>query len=443
MPFCCKRQSRLKIIACLFGAAQLLGCATTEQSTAPAVDEDQAAAELAELFAESPAEPATPEAAQAKPVTEPVQAPSKDVIEKAVDESSMEPLDQIAANAPKVVLPTPQTAANIQIFEWRVIDGAPIGNVLTGVTKTRFIRPVAIAVQSEYLYVVDEGNNVLYRYDLVSERMEAVLDLKAEVKGEVADIYVSQDFSFYLTDTEAGRVLHYDRNGRLLQEFRNYFNLVWPVAVTVLEGGDVIVADGRYDHLLHFDSKGELIATYGGRGEAVAEFLNITTMAKGPDGYYVGSRVGRRLQVIGWDGNYLYAFEEGSVVFPASIVVDRNNHSYIADYMDNTIKVFDRGTQIGTIGGFGVNPGEFKRITDLWLDGNRLYIVDSLNGRIQAAKLAPDPMPLPAPDAELFQEAAPESADSSVEPSPEEMADELTKGAAKEPQEDEAVKSGQ
>ena len=50
MPLSLTRHSRLKIAACLLGAAQLFGCATTEQTTAPALDDDQAAAELADLF---------------------------------------------------------------------------------------------------------------------------------------------------------------------------------------------------------------------------------------------------------------------------------------------------------------------------------------------------------------------------------------------------------
>lgn len=428
MPLRIERHSRLKIVICLLGIAQLIGCATTEQASESALDDDQVAAELAELFEDFPDEqPQTAEQAELD-IVEEAELPVTDVIEESIDED-FDPLDQIAAVAPKPVLPTPHEIANVQIFDWRVIGGASIGNFFTGRVEHRFTRPVAIAVQSEYLYVVDAGADALYRFDLVSERIETVLDLRAEVKGEVADLYVDKDFSFYLTDTEAGRVLHYDRNGRLMQVFRNHFNLVRPVAVSVLDSGDVVIADAHYDHLLHFNSMGKLIATYGGRGEGVAEFLNIMTMTKGPDGYYVGGRVGRRIQVIGDQGNYLYAFEEGAVVFPASIVVDRQNRSYVADYMDNTIKVFDRGGLIGTIGGFGTGAGQFKRITDLWLENNLLYIVDSLNGLVQVAKLAPDPIAVPKPrfenETELFQEVVDEPAVDPTEESVEEMASEL------------------
>ena len=387
MPFSLSRHSRLKIAICLLAAVQLFGCATTEQTTAPVLN-DKAAAELADLFDDFAGE----ESGVALGV---VDETATTVDQPLLGDDAIDPLDQIAKTQPKPVLKIPQ-AADVQIFDWRVINGATSGNFVTGEVEHRFRRPTAIAVQSEYLYVIDQGADALFRFDLVSERLETVLDLKTEVKGEVADIYVDNDFSFYLTDTEAGRILHYDRHGSLLQVIRNHFNMVRPVAVTVLDDGGVVVADGHYDHLLHFNSMGKLIATYGGRGEGVAEFINITTMAKGPDGFYVGARVGRRLQVVGNDGGYLYAFEEGAIVFPAAIVVDRDNRSYVADHMDNTIKVFERGGLIGTIGGFGLAAGQFKRITDLWLNGGVLYIVDSLNGRIQAARVSPEAVALPS-----------------------------------------------
>ncbi len=415
MSFSFSRHSRLKIVVCLLGMVQLFGCATTEQTTAPVLSDDTAATELADLFTDGEE-------------TNVAFEPEDNAVVKAVvvgplildDEGATDPLDKIAETQPAPDLRIPQSA-DVQIFDWRVINGASLGNFFTGGMMHRFQRPTAIAVRSEYLYVVDQGADTLFRFDLVSERLEVVLDLKTEVKGEVADIYVNKDFSFYLTDTESGRVLYFDRHGSLLQIFRNYFNMVRPVAVTALDDASVVVADGYYDHLLHFNSMGKLIATYGARGEGVAEFLNIMTMVKGPDGFYVGARVGRRLQVLGYGGGYLYAFEEGGVIFPAAIAVDDDNRAYVADYMDNTIKVFDQGRLIGTMGGFGRGPGQFKRITDLWLDAGVLYIVDSLNGRIQAARVSPEPAVLPSTvdDSEeaFVQETFEEPLDEAVEES--------------------------
>ena len=147
----------------------------------------------------------------------------------------------------------------------------------------------------------------------------------------------------------------------------------------------------KRSHYLDRMTLGELVAAYGGRGSGVAEFTNITAMALGPDGFYVGSRVGRKVQVVGGGGDYLYAFEEGGAIFPAAIVVNEDNRSYVADMMDSRIKVFERGVLVSEFGSFGSGLGQFKRISDLWLEDGTLYVADSLNGRIQMAKIFDKP----------------------------------------------------
>ncbi len=367
------RYSRFKVAVCLLGALQLFGCVGPRQAQTPVVVDDRAAAELAELFDDG-------ESILPKAVTEP--------------EKQLTPFTDDFLDQPSVSLaPLAVVESSVEVYHWDVIAGGAIGNFITGTVGSRLQRPVAVAARGDYVYIVDLGLDAVLRYDQASGRLSSVLDLKVAVTGEVADIYVANDLSFYITDTDAGRVLQYDQSGQLVQVFSSYFNLTKPVAVNVLEGGDVIVADGHFDHLLHFNSAGQLLATYGGRGEGAAEFTNITSMALGPDGFYVGARVGRRVQVMSLNGDYSYSFENGRVVFPAAIVVDRNNRSYVADMMDNQIKVFDRGRLIATIGGAGTTPGKFMRVTDMWLDERFLYIADSLNARIQVARLVPEGVP--------------------------------------------------
>lgn len=374
MSFSTARIRWLKVAVCLVGALQLAGCAGTRQSAAPVVAKERSAAELVELF---------DDAGSAKPE---VAAP--------VAEPQVTPFTEEFTDLPDVSFsPLPTTETTVEIYHWGVITGGAVGNFVTGEVDARLKRPVAVAARSNFIYIVDAGLEQLLRYDQSNGELSSLLDLKAAVAGEVADIYVAKDLSFYLTDTDGGRVLQYDPQGRQVRVFSNHFNLTKPVAVNVLEGGDVVVADGHFDHILHFSSHGELLATYGGRGEGGGQFINATSMALGPDGFYVGARVGRRVQVLSLNGDYNYSFEEGRVVFPTAIVVDRNNRSYVADMMDNQIKVFDRGRQIATIGGGGAAPGKFMRVTDMWLDERFLYIVDSLNARIQVARLVPEGVP--------------------------------------------------
>ena len=273
---------------------------------------------------------------------------------------------------------------------WEEIDGGNVGNTILGVDHVRFMRPVAVAARGNFIYVVDAGANLLYRYARDIGKLTVLKDLKTIVAGEVTDLYVDGDLSFYITDTDGGRVLHFDPDGNLVQVFKDDINLARPVSVIVDEGrGQVLIADGFNDFVLVFNRLGVLQGAIGGRGIGEGEFTNIQAITEGPDGIYVACRLGHRVQVMSRDGDFLKSFQENTVTFPLAIVVDQDKRAFVADYLDNSIKVYVDGRLIDRVGGSGSGPGRFKRITDMWMDEGSLYVADSLNGRIQVARIMP------------------------------------------------------
>ena len=73
--------------------------------------------------------------------------------------------------------------------------------------------------------------------------------------------------------------------------------------------------------------------------------------------------------------------------------MDRFNRVFVSDSFDNTLKVFEQGQLVASVGGSGVLPTSFNRVTGLWIDQNMLYVVDSLNARIQTFHIAPPGAP--------------------------------------------------
>ena len=286
--------------------------------------------------------------------------------------------------------PQQLTPANGALYPLETITGGAMGNDFVGNVTQRLQRPVAVAVRDHNLYIVDAGRDVLYLYDDFSKRMSVLKELRGVVTGDVTDIYVAADRSYYLADAGGRQVLHFDRGGRLLQTFKNSLNLARPVGVSVDEAtGDVYVADGLFDHILVFNSAGDLWRMIGDRGMEDGEFLNITAMTRGPDGVYVTARLGKRGQVLDQDtGAFRYAFDDDTLVFPNGIAVDQlDDRAYVSDFFDNSIKVFKQGHLLETLGGTGASPGRFKGITDVALESGFLYVADSLNGRIQVFKI--------------------------------------------------------
>lgn len=295
---------------------------------------------------------------------------------------------------------------NGPVFFEESIHGGTVGNAFFGtgelkpittgdtaglvrIQDGRFRRPVAVAAKGQWVYVVDADQQAVFVHDRLSGRMEMLANLRGVVGADVADIFVTGDRSVYIADRFGAKVLKFGRDGRLEMTLQDDMNLRQPVAISVDETtGDVYVADGVMDHVLIFNSAGKLWRSIGGRGQGEGEFLNITAMARGPDGVYVTARLGHRAQVLSDDGEFKYAFTPETVVFPNAITVDAGNRVYVSDFFDNKLKLFERGELVASVGGTGAGPGHFKGISDVWVEGGTLYVADSLNGRIQVFRLA-------------------------------------------------------
>ncbi|MDR2877250.1 MAG: hypothetical protein LBV36_04320 [Chromatiales bacterium] len=285
---------------------------------------------------------------------------------------------------------TPQTGAG-EI--WQVVEGAPVSGereLFTGVQNVRFMQPIAVAARGQQVYVIDAGSRQLFRYDIALDRLTLVKDMRGLLSGNTAYLHVSRDLSFYIADADGARVLQFDPDGRLLREIKDRINIGRPISVLVNEySGYLFIADGANDDVMVFNPEGLLTGAIGVRGLGAGRFLNITALAQGPLGFYVGTRIGAsRVQIMGDDGRYSDSLQQNTVIFPTAIAVDSEGRAYVSDYLTDDIKVYDGTKLIGVIGGHGSAPGRFRRITALWLDEGFLYVADSLNRRIQILTLA-------------------------------------------------------
>lgn len=251
-------------------------------------------------------------------------------------------------------------------------------------------QPIAVGGVGGVLYIVDAGPKVVYKYDLVTNEIEPIEEIATHFEGNLGNIYVAKDRSFYIVDSNGRKVMHFSEHGQLLMTFQDLANLSRPMDVTVNEKtGDVLVADGSFSHIVVFNSLGKATSAIGRRGTGPGRFRAMTFMSSASDGLYVLDRLELPVQVIDWQGNYRYSFGESELLFPNAIAVDKGQRAYISDRSTNTIQVYQDGQLIMSFGGGGSAPGRFRLVTGMWVDGNLLYVADSLNRRVQVLRINP------------------------------------------------------
>lgn len=258
--------------------------------------------------------------------------------------------------------------------------------------EIRFVNPVAVGGIDNNLYIVDAGQRVVFRYDLITFEIEPLGNVGFHFVGDPGNIYVAQDRTFYIVDSVGKQVIKFDEQGNVLQTFADLANLSRPIDVTVDElTEEVYVADGSFSHIVVFNKFGKALRSVGRRGTGPGRFRAITSIAKGPDGMYVVDRLELPVQVVTMNGDYKYSFGESYQVFPTAIAVTEDRVAYVADKSDNTIRIYQDAELLAVVGGTGSAPGRFRLITGLWINNGLLYVADSMNKRIQVMQIGGEP----------------------------------------------------
>ncbi|MCI0504525.1 MAG: 6-bladed beta-propeller [Gammaproteobacteria bacterium] len=262
--------------------------------------------------------------------------------------------------------------------------------------EIQFLTPVAVGGVDNYLYVVDSGLRIVFRYDFINNTIEPIGNVGAQFAGEMGRIYVARDRSFYVVDPTGRQVLHFDEQGMVTQTFQDLANLSRPIDIIYDETtNDLLVADGSYSHIVVFNQAGRAVRTIGQRGTGPGRFRAMTAMTMGDDGLYVLDRLELPVQVLTINGDYKYSFGESHHTFPSAIAVNDDGVVYVADKSDNTIRIYQDAELLSVFGGTGSAPGRFREITSMWINNDLLYVADSMNRRVQVLRMTSEE-PAPA-----------------------------------------------
>jgi sugar lactone lactonase YvrE len=168
-----------------------------------------------------------------------------------------------------------------------------------------------------------------------------------------------------------------------------------PVGLGIDREGNVLVADTHYARVLIYTPEGELLRTIGGRnGTGPGEFGFVTDALQDSQGYYYVSEYGEydRIQKFTRDGEFIsewggHGTEPGQFMRPQGMVIDGEDHIWVADACNHRIQVFDTsGKLLKLWGTSGHAPGELYYPYGLALGAegeDAIYVIEYGNHRVQ------------------------------------------------------------
>jgi DNA-binding beta-propeller fold protein YncE len=162
----------------------------------------------------------------------------------------------------------------------------------------------------------------------------------------------------------AAQLLEFDPAGKFIREIgRNLYAWSFAHAVRIDREDNIWVADKGSDTVVRFDPEGRVVMVFGRKPEASDESAHPLEHPKPPlppvDGYF------RQVTDMAWDSD---------------------NNVFITDgYINSRVAQFDRnGNWVKTWGEPGTGPGQFNTLHSIVIDrDNHIYIADRGNARIQ------------------------------------------------------------
>ncbi len=274
------------------------------------------------------------------------------------------------------------------LARWSSISGILLGQSAPGLrdstsARTKLVSPVSVAAQANFVFIVDAGQQVIFRFDRGTQTIRefariANLDSRAQIS-------VDRALSVYLADPVASRVVQFDFDGRVVQTYQNATELPQPISVVVDDNrSEILAGDGLTARVLVFNRGGGIARAIGAQVSGGVRFQSVAAMAIREDQLYVVDRLMRQVHALSPSGASRYQFGSEELRQPGAIAADDHNPVYVVDNADNTIKVF-RGGRFETVVGASGDPAGlgFRNISGLWASDGLLYVADSAGASVE------------------------------------------------------------
>ena len=197
-----------------------------------------------------------------------------------------------------------------------------------------------------------------------------------------------------------GMVIYFDRinqensQNQQTKENKNNFKVIQPqeneplrnpIDLAVIKTEKIFVTDSDQHRIQVFNHQGDVLYRFGeyGSGEGQLNYP-VGIVLDTEKNVYIAELYNQRISVFSETGTYKYAISFEHTV-PTAIAIDQNNHLYVIDKADQTVKkLTTKGEVLKTFGGLGNSNGKFQYPLGLAVaEDGTIYVSDTGNNRIQ------------------------------------------------------------
>ncbi len=219
-----------------------------------------------------------------------------------------------------------------------------------GEAKGQFNYPVGIALDSDNnIYVADTRNHRIQIFDEDADYKRSIKIATDGAPSRPVDITVSGESKNIYVTTKSNKVLVYKQNGKKIKEFgktgtdRGEFR--FPGTIKTLSHGRIGVVDILNFRLQIFSKKGKFSYQVGSFGVRPGQFIRPKGVAIAPDNrIYISDSYMDLIQVFTNKGRFLYVLGSNGkphhVTAPAGIAIDKQKRLYVSEVFANRISVF-------------------------------------------------------------------------------------------------------
>ncbi len=307
---------------------------------------------------------------------------------------------QSVETAPLVWPEPPEAARVVHVSsllspkDFGITDGpfSILTRILFGEKQLRLVRPMAVVVSNNTVFVADPGAKGVHRFDKASNEHTLILLNGNKPLPSPVGLALGAGGDVYVSDSALGQVLVIHPQSDSASPVPLERPLKQPTGIAFdPERKELFVVDTLAHRIYTFSSKGRLLREFGERGDANGAF-NFPTMIwrTGGGEILVTDSLNFRVQSFDGSGKWRMTFGRhgdgtGDLARHKGIATDQHGHIYVVDALFHAIQIFDaRGTFLLAVGELGQGPGEFWLPSGIFIDAdNTLYVADSYNQRIQ------------------------------------------------------------